>query len=79
MKKRLFFFLIALLTGNLYTQAQEPPAFWEDEFKNEYNREPMHATYFAFETKHLAQQNKRENSKYFLIFDRRTTTIYLLK
>lgn len=29
-------------------RAQEPPAYWEDEFKNEYHREPMHATFFAY-------------------------------
>lgn len=65
MKNLLFLFVFTLLTGHLFAQAQEPPAFWEDEFKNEYNREPMHATYFAFENKDLALKNKRENSTYF--------------
>lgn len=46
-------------------QSQEPPEFWENELINERNREPMHATYFAFENKELALQNKKELSKDF--------------
>ena len=46
-------------------QTQEPPPFWEDEFKNEFNREPMHATYFAYENKDLALKNDLVESKYF--------------
>lgn len=37
--------------------AQEPPAFWEDQYKNEYNREPMHATYFAYGDRAAALKN----------------------
>ncbi len=46
-------------------QSQEPPSFWEDELKNEFNREPMHATYFAYENKDLALKNDPVESKYF--------------
>jgi beta-galactosidase len=45
--------------------AQEPPAFWEDELKNEYNREPMHATYFAYANRELALKDDKEQSKNF--------------
>ena len=46
-------------------QSQEPPEFWENELINEHNREPMHATYFAFENKELALKNKKDQSKDF--------------
>ncbi|MEO6949530.1 MAG: glycoside hydrolase family 2 TIM barrel-domain containing protein [Ginsengibacter sp.] len=64
---KIFFsiFLLSLLSPSLFAQSQEPPAFWENEFINEYNREPMHVTYFAFENKELALKNIRQNSKYF--------------
>jgi beta-galactosidase len=46
-------------------QSQEPPSFWENELTNEYNREPMHATYFAFENKELGLKDDKEQSKNF--------------
>ncbi|MEP7230510.1 MAG: glycoside hydrolase family 2 TIM barrel-domain containing protein [Ginsengibacter sp.] len=57
--------LLLLNISKLSAQSQEPPAFWEDEFKNEINREPMHATYFAYENNQLALQNDPGRSKYF--------------
>ncbi len=45
--------------------AQEPPAFWEDELKNEYNREPMHATYFVYANRELALKGDKEQSMNF--------------
>ncbi|HEV8083560.1 MAG TPA: glycoside hydrolase family 2 TIM barrel-domain containing protein [Chitinophagaceae bacterium] len=65
MKKTCIAIALLLNAGILLAQSQEPPAFWEDEFKNEYNREPMHATYFAYESKELALQNDPSQSKYF--------------
>ena len=57
--------VLLLCITQLMAQSQEPPSFWEDEFKNEFNREPMHATYFAFENKDLALKNDPVESKYF--------------
>jgi beta-galactosidase len=51
--------------GKCVVNAQEPPEFWENEKLNEYNRQPMHATYFAFENKNLALENEMSKSKYF--------------
>ena len=56
MKKTFLLSLFTILLCSLLAQTQEPPAFWENEFINEYNREPMHVTYFAFENKELAIQ-----------------------
>jgi beta-galactosidase len=62
-------FLSVLAMGLLFTipafSQHEADDYWENEFKNEINREPMHATYFAYETKDLALQNEKEQSKYF--------------
>ena len=62
-------FLSVLTMGLLFTipafSQHEADDYWENEFKNEINREPMHATYFAYETKDLALQNEKEQSKYF--------------
>ena len=65
MKKISIITLLLFNIGQLSAQSLEPPAFWEDEFKNEYNREPMHATYFAYESKELALRNDPSQSKYF--------------
>ncbi|MEO8568224.1 MAG: glycoside hydrolase family 2 TIM barrel-domain containing protein [Ginsengibacter sp.] len=65
MKKISIITVLLFSIGKISAQSQEPPAFWEDEFKNEYNREPMHATYFAYENKDLAMQNDPAQSKYF--------------
>lgn len=62
------FFLLSVLVvsiGKLRSQSQEPPVFWENELINDYNREPMHATYFAYESKDLALQFEKRQSKYF--------------
>jgi beta-galactosidase len=64
--KKLFISAILLLSiATLMAQTQEPPAFWENELTNEYHRELMHATYFAFENKELALKNDKEQSKNF--------------
>jgi beta-galactosidase len=55
--------------GKVFAQSKEPPVFWENEKLNEYNRQPMHATYFAFENKNLALQNEMSRSKYFQSLD----------
>ena len=64
---RKLFILISILLSfeNLLAQNQEPPAFWENEFINERNREPMHVTYFAYENKDLALRTDVQQSKYF--------------
>ena len=59
----LSFFLLAI--GELLAQSQEPPAFWENEFKNDYNREPMLATYFAYENKELTTIKKGLSSFFY--------------
>ncbi len=65
MKKTSAVITFLFFIGKALAQSQEPPAFWEDELKNEYNREPMHASYFAFENRELALQNDPAQSKYF--------------
>lgn len=69
MKKLLVLTAFVLCIGKLLGQSQEPPAFWENEFKNEHNREAMHATYFAYENKQLALQDVMQSSKYFQSLD----------
>ncbi len=65
MKKIITLALCLILTGKNFAQLHEPPAFWEDELKNEINREPMHASYFAYESNQLALQDYPTHSKYF--------------
>ena len=65
MKKLFILTTLVLFIGKLMAQSKEPPAFWEDESKNEYNREPMHATYFAYENKERALRNEPAQYKYF--------------
>ena len=43
----------------------EPPALWENPFKNEVNREPMHVTYFAYENAALAAAGDPSRSENF--------------
>ena len=69
MKKLFALTFLIFCVGKLIAQSQEPPAFWEDELKNEYNREPMHSTYFAYENKALALKNDPSQSKYFQSLD----------
>ncbi len=69
MKKTSISIALLIYAGILIAQTQEPPAFWEDEFKNEYNREPMHASYSAYESKVLALQNDPSQSQYFQSLD----------
>jgi beta-galactosidase len=58
-------FLIALVAAN-GLQAQDLATVWQDEKINSINREPMHATYFAFENSDLATMGVREHSAWFL-------------
>lgn len=44
---------------------EEPDAYWEDEFKNEVNREPMHTHFFAYENMDLAKTDNPEKSENF--------------
>lgn len=69
MKKLFILAALVFITGKLLAQSQEPPAFWENEFINEYNRQPMHATYFAYENKDLALHDDMQQSKYFQSLD----------
>ncbi len=63
--KKVCIALFCLLLSGSYLQAQEPEAFWENEFKNQVNREPMHVTYFAYENAALAQEADPAQSQYF--------------
>ncbi|MGZ4049916.1 MAG: beta-galactosidase, partial [Bacteroidia bacterium] len=65
MKKLFILSALILCVGKFAAQSQEPPEFWENEFINEQNREPMHATYFAYENKELALHDDMQQSKYF--------------
>ncbi|MFA5816139.1 MAG: glycoside hydrolase family 2 TIM barrel-domain containing protein [Bacteroidales bacterium] len=58
-------FLFALLAAN-GIQAQDLETLWQDEKINSINREPMHATYFAFENRDLAAMGIKEHSNSFL-------------
>ncbi|MDE3184384.1 MAG: DUF4981 domain-containing protein [Bacteroidota bacterium] len=69
MKKIVVLGLLLMCLGEVFAQSQEPPEFWENEKLNEYNRQPMHATYFAFENKNLALQDSMQQSKYFQSLD----------
>src|SRR5690606_6406065 len=45
------------------TNAQEPKAYWENEFINEVNREPMHTNFFAYENLTLAKKGNPASSQ----------------
>ncbi|MGN6296187.1 MAG: glycoside hydrolase family 2 TIM barrel-domain containing protein [Ginsengibacter sp.] len=66
MKKIVTLITLLICMSQLSAQSQEPPEFWENENLNEYNREPIHATYFAYENKDLALKGDRVASKDFL-------------
>ncbi|MFA6129147.1 MAG: glycoside hydrolase family 2 TIM barrel-domain containing protein [Bacteroidales bacterium] len=63
--KTIRLFLFALLAANSL-QAQNLETVWQDEKVNSINREPMHATYFAFENKDLANIGVKEHSNRFM-------------
>ena len=65
MKKIITVFTLLICVLQLSAQSQEPPEFWENENLNEHNREPIHATYFAYENKDLALKGDRSASKDF--------------
>src|SRR5699024_2323734 len=58
-----------LITGclllGIMAHAQDPEAFWENEFVNEVNREPMHTHFFAYENEALAKQGEPGKSAHF--------------
>lgn len=58
-------FLAALSLVQSAALAQEPPAFWEDPARNAFGREPMHATFFAYENEALAAQGQPERSSWY--------------
>lgn len=55
--------LIFLLSSISLHAQEEPEAYWENEFKNEINREPMHTHFFAYENKPLAENGNPEFSE----------------
>ncbi len=59
------FFLFALLMYN-GIQAQDLETIWQDEKVNSINREPMHSTYFAFESPDLAAMGVKDHSSRFM-------------
>lgn len=68
--KRLIVLVLCLgPTLLLRAQQQEPPAYWENEFINEHAREPMHATYFAYENAQLARRGDPAASANYLSLD----------
>lgn len=69
MKKIVVLVLLLICLGKVFAQSQEPPEFWENEKLNEYNRQPMHATFFAYENKKLALMDNASQSKYFQSLD----------
>jgi beta-galactosidase len=68
MKKIVVLVLLITCLGKVFPQSQEAPEFWENEKLNEYNRQSMHATYFAFENKNLTLKDDMQQSKYFFRF-----------
>ncbi len=69
MKKIVVLVLLLMSLGKVFAQSQEPPEFWENEKLNEYNRQPMHSTFFAYENKNRALQNDMSKSAYFQSLD----------
>ncbi len=63
--KNLLFLVLLLFSFSLATAQEPDSSYWENEFINEVNREPMHAHFFAYERLDLAKENKPENSTYF--------------
>ena len=57
--------LFAILFTNSLV-AQDLETIWQDEKVNSINREPMHATYFAFENRDLAAVGVKEHSSSFI-------------
>jgi len=62
-KIRLLLFALLAING---IQAQDLETVWQDEKVTSVNREPMHATYFAFENRELATMGIKEHSNRFL-------------
>ena len=62
MRKKLLIACLAMLQLVAFAQKDE----WKNSTLNELNRFPMHASYFAFENKNLAQNGNRNESGNFL-------------
>jgi beta-galactosidase len=59
--------IVSLFITSIFSgQAQEKVPFWQNEKINEENREPMHASYYVFETQALANKNQWRESKNYL-------------
>ncbi|QGK73250.1 glycoside hydrolase family 2 TIM barrel-domain containing protein [Flavobacterium sp. SLB02] len=59
--------IVSLLITSIFSgQAQEKVEYWQNEKINEENREPMHASYYVFETEALANKNQWRESKNYL-------------
>src|SRR5665213_3173507 len=69
MRKIITLFILIVIAGKVIAQSQEPPEFWENEKLNEYNRQPMHSTFYAYENKNLALKDEMHGSKYFQSLD----------
>jgi beta-galactosidase len=63
--KKIKLFLFLLLTAGTI-QAQDLENVWQDEKITSINREPMHATYFAYENREVATMGIKEHSSRFL-------------
>lgn len=63
--RKLIALSVFLLPAVFACAQQEPPALWENEFKNEVNREPMHVHYFAYENQQLAQKGEPSQSAHY--------------
>ncbi len=63
---KLYSLVLLCFLFSLNTQAQEPESYWENPLKNQVNRAPMHAHFFAYETEDLAQEADPNNSQNYL-------------
>lgn len=66
--KRLLALQLCLLSA-LFARGQEPAAYWENEFINEVNREPMHASYFAYPGRAAALRDEPAASPWYQSLD----------
>lgn len=61
--KGLFFLIVSFGYSSLYSQTFTE---WKDPMLNSINRLPMHTSFFAYESKELAQKREKESSDNFL-------------
>ncbi len=63
--KKVLAIIICFFIADATILAQEPEPFWENEFINEANREPMHTHFFAYESLAMAEKGEPGLSKNF--------------